>query len=205
MAHAFDVVGSEVVYRGKLFGLRRDEVAMPGGGTAVREVLTHPGAVVIAAVDEHDRVAVVHQFRHPLRRELWEIPAGLLDVDGEPPWEAARRELAEEAGAQAATWHTLLDLATSPGISEEVVRVFLARDITTVPEADRYVAYGDEEAEMQVDWVPLDEAVDRAMAGELENAATVAGVLAAARARDVGWTGLRPPDAPWPARPARSA
>ncbi len=201
MAHSFDVLRSDEVYRGKLFGLRRDEVAMPGGGTAVREVLMHPGAVVIAAVDDDDRVAVVRQYRHPLRRHLWEIPAGLLDVDGEPAWEAAGRELAEEAGTRAATWHTLVDLATSPGISEEVVRVFLARDLTAVPAAERYVAHGDEEAEMQVDWVPLDEVVARAMAGELENAATVAGVLAAARARDTGWTGLRPYDAPWPARP----
>lgn len=201
MAHSFDVVRSEEVYRGRLFGLRRDEVAMPGGGAAVREVLTHPGAVVIAAVDEHDRVAVVRQYRHPLRRELWEIPAGLLDVDGEPPWEAARRELFEEARTRAATWHTLLDLASSPGISEEVQRVYLARDLTTVPEADRYVAHGDEEAEMTIDWIALDDAVTRAMAGDLENAATVAGVLAADRARQAGWTGLRPADAPWTARP----
>jgi ADP-ribose pyrophosphatase len=201
MAHSFDVVRSDVVYRGKLFGLRRDEVAMPGGGTAVREVLMHPGAVVIAAVDEHDRIVVVRQYRHPLRRELWEIPAGLLDVDGEPPWEAARRELFEEAGTRAETWHTLVDLASSPGISEEVQRVYLARDLTTVPEAERYVAHGDEEAEMTIDWISLDDAVTRAMDGGLENAATVAGVLAADRARQAGWTGLRPADAPWRARP----
>jgi ADP-ribose pyrophosphatase len=200
VSHDYAVTSSREVYRGKLFALRRDEVAMPGGATAVREVLVHPGAVVIAAVDEADRIVLVRQFRHPVRRYLWEIPAGLLDVSGEPPADGARRELAEEAGLRAAQWHTLVDLATSPGISSETVRVFLARGLSDVDDADRYVAQGDEEVEMSVDRVGLDEAVRRVLAGELENAATVAGVLAAARARDAGWQGLRSADAPWPGR-----
>ena len=195
--HEYAVVASDEVYRGRMFGLRRDEVVMPGGATAVREVLVHPGAVVIAAVDDADRIVMVRQYRHPMRRFLWEIPAGLLDVDGEPPATAAQRELAEEAGLQAANWHTLVDLATSPGISSETVRVFLARGLSEVDEADRYTPHGDEEVDMTVERIELDEAVRQVLAGDLINAATVAGVLAAVRARDAGWQGLRPADAPW--------
>jgi ADP-ribose pyrophosphatase len=201
---AYDVVSSEEVYRDRLFRLRRDLVRMPGGVVADRAVLTHPGAVVIAAVDADDRIVLVRQYRHPLRRFLSELPAGLLDVVGESALQGARRELAEEAGVVATQWHTLVDLAASPGISEEVLRVYLARGLSEVDPADRYVASGDEEAEMTLEWVALDEAVRRALAGELENAAAVAGVLAAARARDAGWSGLRPADAPWAARRDRA-
>jgi 8-oxo-dGDP phosphatase len=193
----YEVLNSAEVYRGRRFALRRDEVVMPGGEPAVREVLVHPGAVVIAAVDEVDRIVLVRQYRHPIGRFQWEIPAGLLDVDGEPAPAAARRELAEETGLQATEWHTLTDLATSPGISSETVRVFLARGLSDVDDADRYVAHGDEEADMTVERIALDDAVKRVLAGELINAATVAGVLAAARARDDDWRGLRAADAPW--------
>jgi ADP-ribose pyrophosphatase len=193
----YEVRNSAEIYRGRIVALRRDEVVMPGGEPAVREVLVHPGAVVIAAVDEAERIVLVRQYRHPIGRFQWEIPAGLLDVDGEPALAAARRELAEETGLQAAEWHALTDLATSPGISSETVRVFLARGLSDVDDADRYVAHGDEEADMTVERIALDDAVTRVLAGELINAATVAGVLAAARARDDGWRGLRGPDAPW--------
>jgi 8-oxo-dGTP pyrophosphatase MutT (NUDIX family) len=193
----YEVLNSAEVYRGRRFALRRDEVVMPGGEPAVREVLVHPGAVVIAAVDEVDRIVLVRQYRHPIGRFQWEIPAGLLDVDGEPALAAARRELAEETGLQATEWHTLTDLATSPGISSETVRVFLARGLSDVDDADRYVAHGDEEADMTVERIALDDAVKRVLAGELINAATVAGVLAAARACDDDWRGLRAADAPW--------
>lgn len=193
----YEVLNTAEIYRGRICALRRDEVVMPGGATAIREVLVHPGAVVIAAIDEADRVVLVRQYRHPLRRYLTELPAGLLDVDGEPPLEAARRELAEEAGLVAADWHTLADLANSPGISSQTVRVFLARGLSDVDDADRYVADGDEEAELTVERLDLDEAVRRIFSGELINAEAIAGILAAARARDNGWCGLRAPDAPW--------
>jgi 8-oxo-dGDP phosphatase len=191
--HNYRVTSSRRVYDGKLFGLRVDEVAMPGGDTAHRDVFEHPGAVVIAALDDADRLVLVRQYRHPLQRYTWELPAGLRDVAAEPMVAAAARELAEEAGLTAGRWNTLLDLATSPGFSNEQVRVFLARDLTPITDSD-FVRHH-EEAEMVVRRVGLDAAVAEAFAGGLENAATVAGVLAVARARDAGYAGLREPDA----------
>lgn len=200
MPHEYQVAKSDEVYRGKLFALRRDEVVMPGGSTAVREVLVHPGAVIIAPVDEQGRIVLVRQYRHPVRRMLWELPAGLLDVDGEDPQAAAARELAEETHLVAREWAVLLDLASSPGISEETARVYLARGLSDVDEAERHVSGDDEESELTVRRVPIDAAVHMAFSGELENASTVAGVLAVARLRSRDWAGLRPADAPWPAR-----
>jgi ADP-ribose pyrophosphatase len=198
----FSVASSETVYTGRIMGLRVDEVRMPGGGTATRQVVEHPGAVVVLALDRADGVVLIRQYRHPVGEWLVELPAGLLDVAGEPPLATARRELAEEAGLVAARWDTLLDLRPSPGLSEEATRVYLARDLTDVAEADRHVGT-DEETDLGVHRMPLDEAVAAVFAGRIENAATVAGLLAAAYARDRSWTPLRPADAPWAADPTR--
>lgn len=205
--HGYAVRSSREVYRGRVFGMRADQVEMPGGRVAVREVVVHPGAVVVAALDEADRLVMVHQYRHPVRRHLFELPAGLLDVDGEPAVVAAERELYEEVHLRAGRWHLIADLFSSPGMTDEAVRVYLARDLTPVPEAERFVADGDEEADMRVHRIGLDTAVAMVFAGELTNAATVAGVLAVARLRDTGWpeSSLRPPDSPWPARPAHAS
>jgi 8-oxo-dGTP pyrophosphatase MutT (NUDIX family) len=198
--HAYDVVSSERIYGGRVISLRRDEVRMPGAVTSVREVVEHPGAVAVVALDGDDRVVMVRQYRHPVRRYLEELPAGILDVEGEPAYRAAARELAEEAGLAADQWHTLVDLLTSPGMTDEATRIFLARGLH---EADRDVQEH-EEAEMTSSRVPLQELVRQVLAGELENALAVAGVLAADRAARDGFEGLRPHDAPWPARPAAS-
>jgi 8-oxo-dGDP phosphatase len=198
--HAFDVVSSRDVYQGKVLALRVDEVRMPGGRTAVREVVEHPGAVAVAAVDDDQRLAMIHQYRHPLGRRLWELPAGLLDVSGEDPALTARRELAEEAGLAARDWSVLVDVAASPGFTDEVVRVFLARGLS---DASRLLDTADEEADLVVQWFPLDEAVRMALAGEVVNAAAVAGVLAARLALD-GYP-TRPVNAPWIDRPTRWA
>jgi ADP-ribose pyrophosphatase len=196
----FQVVESREIYRGRVITLRVDRVRMPDGRVAVREVVEHPGAVAVVALDEADRVVLIRQYRHPTREYLLELPAGLLDVSGEPAAETAKRELFEEAALRAETWHTLLDLRTSPGMSDEAIRVFLARDLAEVPEPERYTGR-EEEADLGPHRVPLDEAVRAALDGRVENAIAIAGLLAAACVRDGGWTGLRPADAPWPARP----
>jgi len=188
------------MYRGRVIGLRVDKVEMPDGRVAVREVVEHPGAVAVVAMDEAGSVVLIRQYRHPAGEYLLELPAGLLDVPGEPAVDAARRELFEEAGVRAETWHTLLDLRTSPGMSDEAVRVFLARGLTEVPEAERYAGQ-EEETDLGAHRMPLDDAVQAALSGRVENAITVAGLLATARVRDTDWVDLRPPDTPWPARP----
>jgi ADP-ribose pyrophosphatase len=198
----FDIVSSTTLFEGRILSVREDVVRMPDGSQAKREIVDHMGAVVIAAVDDQDRIVLVNQYRPAVRARLDELPAGLLDIDGEPAVEAARRELAEEAQLQARTWHTLLDLYSSPGFSDEAVRVFLARDLDEAPRPDGFVVEH-EELSMAVTRVPLDEAVDRALAGRISNSAAVAGVLAAAAARASGFRGLRAADAPWPAKPGR--
>lgn len=198
MAHEYEVLGSARVYEGGVIALRRDELSMPGDTTAVRDVVEHPGAVAVVAVDELDRVVVVRQYRHPVRRPLDELPAGLLDKAGEPALETAKRELAEEAGLGADEWHVLVDLLTTPGMSDEASRIFLARGLH---EVDRDVQEH-EEAEMTSERVPLEELVTGILDGRYENSLLVAGVLAAAHAKRQEYAGLRRPDAPWPARPA---
>ena len=197
MPHDYRVVESARVYEGGVIAVRRDELAMPGETTAVRDVVEHPGAVAVVALDEHDAVVVVRQYRHPVGRPLDELPAGLLDKAGEPAVETARRELAEEAGLAADDWHVLVDVLTTPGMSDEASRIFLARELHTV---DRDVQEH-EESEMTSERVPLDELVDGVLAGRYENGLLVAGVLAAQVARAEGFSRLRPPDAPWSARP----
>lgn len=199
--HEFTTLASEDVYVGRILALRADEVGMPGGGHARREVVEHYGAVAIAAIDEQDRVVLVHQYRYPIGRRLWELPAGLLDVAGEPPVRTAQRELAEEAGLAAEDWSVLVDVATSPGFTDEVVRVFLATGLSEVTRPD---AVGDEEADLIIERFPLAEAIRMAFAGEIVNGPAVAGLLAAQAARG-GVAQTRPADAEWVDRPRRFA
>jgi ADP-ribose pyrophosphatase len=153
--------------------------------------------VAVVALDTRGRVLLVQQYRHPTRHLLWELPAGLLDVSGEPPAAAAERELAEEADLLAGRWDVLLDVFMSPGGSDEAVRIFLAREVSAVPSADRFTREH-EEAGMRTAWVDLDEARDAVLAGRVHSPTAVAGLMAAGIARDRGWSTLRPSDAPWP-------
>ena len=194
--HDHQVETSETVYEGRVISVRKDLVSMPGDTSSQRDVVVHPGAVGVVALDGCGQILLVNQYRHPVRRRLDELPAGLLDVDGEPALLAAQRELAEEAGLAAGTWQVLVDTLTSPGMTDEAVRVFLARD---VHEVHRDVQ-GHEEAELTTAWVDLAAAVRRVLAGDIENAICVVGVLAADRAVRDGFSGLRPADAPWPSR-----
>jgi ADP-ribose pyrophosphatase len=193
MPHAFDVLDSETVYEGRIISLRRDTVAMPGGGSSVREVVHHPGAVAVVALDDQDHVVLLRQYRHPVRERLWELPAGLRDEDGEPPLETAKRELAEEVQLAAGRWSLLLSVNNSPGFSDELVHIFLAEELSPVDRPEGFVVEH-EEADMTIDRVPLADAVQRVFDGDIRNSSAVAGVLAAAQLR-ARRPRLRPVDA----------
>lgn len=177
MGHDFSVIDSQVLLDAPILAVRRDTLTMPGGKHADREVVEHFGAVAVVAVDEFGRVAMVEQYRHSVRQRLLELPAGLLDIYQEEELTCAQRELVEEAGLEAESWSVLVDLVTSPGFAEEAVRVFLATELRAVerPGAE------DEEADMSFRWVPLADAADMVMAGDIVNSIAVAGVLAACR------------------------
>jgi 8-oxo-dGTP pyrophosphatase MutT (NUDIX family) len=177
--------------RNKVFSIVTDEVKMPGGEVAARDYMVHIGAVGVVALDDEGRVVLVRQYRPAVARHLWELPAGLIDVEGEPLADAAARELAEEADLVAGRWDLLAEVHTSPGCSNEKIRLFLGRDLTRVPD-DKLHTRTHEEADIEVRRVPLDEAVAMALSGEITNAACVIGVLAAAQARDSDWKTLRP-------------
>ena len=190
------VVSSAERYRGKIINVRSDTIRSPDGNTAEREVVEHTGAVGVLALDESRRVLMIRQYRHPVGRLLWELPAGLRDVAGEPVLQTARRELLEETGYRAARWDVLVDYFSSPGIITERLRVFLARGLELVPEAERDFVPENEEAHLLVDWVPLEEAVSLVLAGELHNGVAVVGILAAHTASADGFGSLRAADTP---------
>ena len=190
------VVASAEQYRGKIISVRTDTIQVPEGTTAEREVVEHPGAVGVVALDPDDRVLMIRQYRHAVGRELWEVPAGLRDVAGEPTAQTGRRELLEETGYRARDWHVLADYFSSPGIFTERLRVFLARGLEEVPAADRDFVPENEEAHLVLDWVPLDRAVSLVLAGDLHNGVAVVGLLAAHTARQQNFAGLRDADAP---------
>ena len=194
--HDFATVDSETIYVGKIFALRADEVRMPGGDTARREVVEHYGAVAVLALDDDGNIVMVYQYRHPVGRRLWELPAGLLDTGGEPAHVTAARELEEEAGLSAQNWCVLVDLVTTPGFSDEGVRVYLATGLTDVGRPDAH----DEEADLVVRWFSLDEAVRMALSGEIVNTIAVSGILAAYAVRE-DVDSLRAVDAAWVDRP----
>jgi ADP-ribose pyrophosphatase len=192
------VLDSELLVRGRVWDVRRDRFEF-GGEVLTRDYLDHTGAVAVVALDADDRILLIQQYRHAIAHRDWEIPAGLMDAPGESGLLAAQRELAEEADLQAGRWHLLLDEFLSPGGTSEAMRVFLARDLTPV-EHD-YVR-GEEEAELVPRWEPLDEVVEAALEGRVQNAVTVSAALAAWVSRGRGWSTLRDPELPWIAREA---
>jgi ADP-ribose pyrophosphatase len=196
----YPVSGSTRQFEGGVIAVRTDEVVIPSGETARRDVVEHPGAVAVIAIDDQNRVLFIQQYRHPPGRMLWEPPAGLLDEPGESPIEAAARELFEETGYRADRWDLLVDAFTSPGMSDEAIRIFLAREISEVPPDERHVGEH-EEADMPIQWVPLDEATAAILGGRIHNPLAVMGVLAARCALTGTGTTFRGVDTPWPERP----
>jgi 8-oxo-dGDP phosphatase len=173
---------------------------MPGGKIVTREVVEHFGAVAVVALDDDGNIPMIYQYRHAFGRRLWELPAGLLDVHDEAPHLTAARELKEEAGLEAGTWRVLVDLDSTPGFSDESVRVYLATDLR---EVDRPEAH-DEEADMILQWYPLAEAARKVLSGEIVNAIAVAGILAAL-AVTTGFAEARLLDSPWADKPTTFA
>lgn len=195
--HVVPVHARRLRVTGAKWDVVTDRVELDAATVVDRDVVIHPGAVGVVALDDDDQVVMLRQYRHPVASLLWEIPAGLLDDPGESPWQTAVRELVEEAGLRAERWDTVVDLYSSPGMSSETLRVFLARDLSEVP-SDQRPTPTDEERDMLVTRVPLDALVEQIGRGQLHNALAVAGILATQEARRRGWHGLRPPDAPWP-------
>ena len=173
-----EILDSDLVYAGRVWDVRSDTVRY-GDGEIVRQYVDHPGAAAIVAVDDEERVLLIQQYRHPIRHRDWEIPAGLLDIAGESPLETAQRELVEEADLTAADWEPLLSIFTTPGGNDEVVHVFLARGLSPVGTAHAREA---EEADIRVEWIPLQDAVTGVLKGRLRNGILAVGVLAAAEA-----------------------
>lgn len=189
---------STTVFSGAIWDVRSDRVDI-ADQTVTRDLVVHPGAVGVIALDDEDRVLLLRQYRHPVGAYLFEPPAGLLDDPQEEPLRAAQRELLEEAGLLARNWYLLVDFANSPGGSSETFRCFLARGVRPAP-GGRQLTGEAEEMDMPAAWVPLSEARDLVFAGALQNPTTVIGVLAAWSARANGWDTLKPPETPWPLR-----
>jgi 8-oxo-dGDP phosphatase len=189
-AESWPVVAASEQLRNWLITVRTDTVQMPDRSYAERTVVTHPGAVAVLALDDAQRVLMIRQYRHPVGRLLWEIPAGLRDADGEAPLRTAQRELLEETGYRAREWHTLVDYFSSPGFSSERIRIFLARGIEPAGEVAHEREH--EEKFIVADWVPLDEAVRLVLTGKLHNGPAITGVLAGYAACSEGFSGLRP-------------
>ncbi len=197
------LLSTEKVYEGRIWDVVSDSFQLSETGEALtRDYIDHPGAVAVLPMNNAGEVLLIRQYRHPVGMDLWEIPAGLLDVEGEDFVVGAARELAEEADLAAARWNVLADFFNSPGSSSEAIRIYLARDLTEVPHHDRHERT-DEEAEIEFHWIALDEAVAAVLGGRLHNPSAVVGILAAAAARADGFAGLRPADAPWPAHPSQ--
>jgi 8-oxo-dGDP phosphatase len=196
---SWPVVDSTVLAHGVITDFVQDEIRTPDGQLIKREYVKHPGAVAVIALDDQERVALVRQYRHPVRHRLIEPPAGLLDVQGENYLIGVQRELAEEVHLAARRWDVLVDLFSTPGILGESIRIYLARDLSVAAAPDGFTREG-EEADMDTVWAPLSDLVEAVLAGGLHSPSLVSGVLAAEASRQRGWATLRPADTPWPAR-----
>lgn len=192
-----EILASERVFEGKVWDIRRDDFLLDGQ-RITREYMDHTGAVAVLALDDQDRVLLIKQYRHPVQTRDWELPAGLLDIHGESPLLAAQRELAEEADLVAEQWDLLTEFMTSPGGSNEVLRVYLARGVSAAPEVFERT---EEEAGIELRWVPLDQAVDAVLSRDLQNSILALALLSAAAGRARDWATLGDAEAAWSRHP----
>ncbi|MGV8852601.1 MAG: NUDIX domain-containing protein [Rhodoglobus sp.] len=187
----------DTVFAGHVWNVDRETFELEGAAIT-REFVNHTGAVAVLAMDERDRVLLIKQYRHPVRLRDWELPAGLLDVVNELPLVAAQREFAEETDLQAESWHVLSEMLTSPGGSNEAVRIYLARGVSSTGDTfDRFA----EEAGIEMQWVPLEDAVEAVLDRRIQNSILCVGLLAAQLGRDRGWSTLGDANEPWPRHP----
>ena len=189
VAESWPVESSEDLYRSSLpFALRADRIRhpeSPGEEPFTRVVLEHPGAVVVLAVDDRERVFCLRQYRHVVQMRMLELPAGLLDVEGEEPRAAAERELLEEAGLEASQWVLLGSAYNSPGIIAQQSHYFLARGLREADRGEFTLAH--EEADMEALWVPFAELLAACLDGRVHDAPVLVAVLTA---RQRGLVGL---------------
>jgi 8-oxo-dGTP pyrophosphatase MutT (NUDIX family) len=191
-----DVTAREVVYAGHIWNVQRDTFAY-GDSTITREYVDHTGAVAVLALDEDGRVLLIRQYRHPIGTRDWEIPAGLLDITGESPLVAAQRELAEEVDVAATDWALLCDFYSSPGGSNEAIRVYLARGLS---DTDAF-AREEEEADLEKRWVDLDDLVEAVLERRVSNSILSLAALTAQASRAKGWSTLGDAESAWPRHP----
>ena len=161
------------LYRGRIVDFGVEPVRLPDALPFTLEVVRHPGGAAVVAVNDAREVCLIHQYRHAGGGWLWELPAGKLEPD-EPPEETARRELEEEAGVRAERWDSLGSLLSTPGFCDERIHLYLARELSHVPTAH------EEHEHIEVHWLPLEEAVNQALDGEIEDAKSIIGLLRAA-------------------------
>ena len=165
-----EILGSELVYEGRLFGVRRDEVLEPSGLRAKREVVTHPGSVVVLPVLRDGRIVMVRQYRHAARQFLWELVAGRKEPE-ETPQKGAARELLEETGYRARRFKVFLEFFPTPGFLEEKMWLLLAEGLT---EGE---AQPEEDEKIEVKAYRVNELKTMIKKGELKDAKTIAGIL----------------------------
>ena len=195
-----EVRSTKTDLEGLVWDIRSDEVVY-GDTNLTRQYLSHRGAVAIVALNEEDDVLLIRQYRHPIRAREWELPAGILDIANEDPVAAARRELLEETGLAAANWELLLDFFPSPGGSNEAIRVFLARNLAV--EASDFLPTA-EEVNIELRWVPLDDAVTSILDRKTQNGTLAVAILAAFAAKTRGWTNSTSANTPWDRHPSAS-
>lgn len=170
-----EVLESEEVYKGKIITIKRDTLTRGDGKNFVRETAVSSDAVAVVAIDEQGRILLIRQYRHPMGRPVWEIPAGKMDVYGEQPEETAIRELQEETDTTAESVELLTLFLNSAGWTNEKTYVYLAKGLRNVPEFQRE----NEEADIEKKWVSLEDAYEMVITGELDDAKTVIGILLA--------------------------